>query len=86
VITGIRDLDMDEQARADVAREFQEAIVDTLVGKSLRAVEQTGIRRLVVAGGVGANRVLRARLKEAAEAAGAEVFYPGWSSARIMAR
>jgi N6-L-threonylcarbamoyladenine synthase len=76
VITGIRDLDLDEQARADVAREFQEAIVDTLVGKSLRAVEQTGIRRLVVAGGVGANRVLRARLKEAAEAAGAEVFYP----------
>jgi N6-L-threonylcarbamoyladenine synthase len=76
VIIGIRDLDMDEQARADVAHEFQEAIVDTLVGKSIRAVQETGIRRLVVAGGVGANQRLRARLREAAEKAGAEVFYP----------
>ena len=76
VITGIRDLDMDETARADVAWEFQEAIVDTLVGKSLRAVEQTGIRRLVIAGGVGANRRLRARLAAAAGEIGAEVFYP----------
>lgn len=76
VITGIRDLELDEQARADVALEFQEAIVDTLVGKSLRAVEQTGIPRLVVAGGVGANRRLRERLAAAAQQAGAEVFYP----------
>jgi N6-L-threonylcarbamoyladenine synthase len=76
VITGIRDLELDEQAKADVAWEFQEAIVDTLIGKSLRAVEETGIRRLVVAGGVGANRRLRSRLAEAAQAAGAEVFYP----------
>jgi N6-L-threonylcarbamoyladenine synthase len=76
VITGIRDLPDDEKARADVAWEFQEAIVDTLVGKSLRAVEQTGIPRLVVAGGVGANRRLRERLAAAAQAAGAEVFYP----------
>ena len=76
VITGIRDLPQDEDARADVAWEFQEAIVDTLVGKSLRAVEQAGIPRLVVAGGVGANRRLRERLAAAAEEAGAEVFYP----------
>ena len=76
VITGIRGLELDEQAKADVAWEFQEAIVDTLVGKSLRAVEQTGIRRLVIAGGVGANRRLRTRLAEAARAVGAEVFYP----------
>jgi N6-L-threonylcarbamoyladenine synthase len=76
VITGIRDLELDEQAKADVAWEFQEAIVDTLIVKSLRAVEETGIRRLVVAGGVGANRRLRSRLAEAAQAAGAEVFYP----------
>jgi N6-L-threonylcarbamoyladenine synthase len=76
VITGIRDLELDEQAKADVALEFQEAIVDTLIAKSLRAVEETGIRRLVVAGGVGANRRLRSRLAEAAQAAGAEVFYP----------
>ena len=76
VITGIRDLELDEQTKADVAWEFQEAIVDTLVGKSLRAVEQTGIRRLVVAGGVGANRRLRERLAAAARELGAEVFYP----------
>jgi len=76
VITGIRDLELDEQAKADVAWEFQEAIVDTLIGKSLRAVEETGIRRLVVAGGVGANRRLRSQLAAAAQAAGAEVFYP----------
>jgi N6-L-threonylcarbamoyladenine synthase len=76
VITGIRGLELDEQTRADVAWEFQEAVVDTLVAKSLRAVSATGIRRLVVAGGVGANRRLRARLAEAARADGAEVFYP----------
>ena len=76
VITGIRALELDEQTRADVAYEFQEAIVDTLVGKSLRAVSETGIARLVVAGGVGANRRLRERLAAAARAVGAEVFYP----------
>ena len=76
VITGIRDLAMDEQARADVALEFQEAIVDTLVGKSLRAMQETGIARLVIAGGVGANRRLRERLAVAAREAGGEVFYP----------
>ena len=76
VITGIRDMTLDEQGRADVAWEFQEAIVDTLVGKSLRAVSETGIPRLVVAGGVGANRRLRTRLAAAAREAGAEVFYP----------
>jgi N6-L-threonylcarbamoyladenine synthase len=76
VIIGIRDLEMDEQARADVAHEFQEAIVDTLVGKSLRAVRETGIKRLVVAGGVGANQRLRSRLATAAREIGAEVFYP----------
>jgi len=76
VITGIRDLALDEKAKADVAWEFQEAIVEVLVGKSLRAVEQTGIRRLVIAGGVGANRRLRERLAADAAAVGAEVFYP----------
>jgi N6-L-threonylcarbamoyladenine synthase len=76
VITGIRDLELDEQGRADVALEFQQAIVDTLVGKSLRAMSETGVRRLVVAGGVGANRLLRTQLAAAARAAGAEVFYP----------
>jgi N6-L-threonylcarbamoyladenine synthase len=76
VVVATRDRHLDAQARADVALEFQEAVVDTLVEKSLRALAQTGIRRLVVAGGVGANRRLRSRLAEAAQAAGAAVFYP----------
>jgi N6-L-threonylcarbamoyladenine synthase len=76
VVVATRDRHLDAQARADVALEFQEAVVDTLVEKSLRALAQTGIRRLVVAGGVGANRRLRSRLAEAVQAAGAAVFYP----------
>jgi N6-L-threonylcarbamoyladenine synthase len=64
------------QDRADVARAFQEAVVDTLAIKCRRALQQTGLKRLVVAGGVGANRQLRASLKEIAAAAGGEVFYP----------
>ena len=76
VIVGIRDLEMDEDTRADVALEFQEAVVDTLVARSLRALETTGVRRLVIAGGVGANRRLRERLGEAVRGIGGEVFYP----------
>jgi N6-L-threonylcarbamoyladenine synthase len=62
--------------RADVARAVQEAIVDTLVAKSLRALEYTGLTALVVSGGVSANRLLRERLSAAAVAAGARVYYP----------
>ena len=62
--------------RADLADAFQLAVVDTLVGKSLRAIKQTGYERLVVAGGVGANRLLRARLADALAAVGARVYYP----------
>ncbi|HPE62412.1 MAG TPA: tRNA (adenosine(37)-N6)-threonylcarbamoyltransferase complex transferase subunit TsaD [Thiolinea sp.] len=53
-----------EQDRADIARAFEEAVVDTLLVKCRRALEQTGRRTLVVAGGVGANRHLRTRLHE----------------------
>jgi N6-L-threonylcarbamoyladenine synthase len=67
---------IDEQARADVALAFQEAIVDVLVGKSLAALDQTGHSQLVVAGGVGANRQLRERLTREAVRRGAQVFYP----------
>jgi N6-L-threonylcarbamoyladenine synthase len=67
---------LDEGTRADIAAGVQEAIVDTLVGKTLRALEQTGRETLVVAGGVGANRALRQRLDAAAARAGARVFYP----------
>ena len=49
----------DEQTRADIARAFIDAVVDTLVIKCRRAIQQTGIRQLVVAGGVSANQQLR---------------------------
>ncbi len=54
--------DKSDQTRADVARAFQDAVVDTLVGKCDRALKQTGRNALVVAGGVSANIHLRAKL------------------------
>jgi N6-L-threonylcarbamoyladenine synthase len=65
-----------EQRKADIAREFEDAIVDVLVAKSLAALDATSMTRLVVAGGVGANRTLRRRLVDAAVAQGAQVFFP----------
>ena len=62
--------------KADIAASTQAAIVDVLVKKSLRALDQTGMNRLVVAGGVGANRVLRDQLSVAAQRRGATVHYP----------
>jgi N6-L-threonylcarbamoyladenine synthase len=67
---------LDDATRADIAAGVQEAIVDTLVSKTLRALEQTGYDAIVVAGGVGANRVLRERLAQAVARQGAKVFYP----------
>ena len=66
----------DPQTRADIARAFQDAVVDTMVIKCRRALQQTGVPRLVVAGGVGANRALRDSLRCLADDLGAEVFYP----------
>jgi N6-L-threonylcarbamoyladenine synthase len=65
-----------EQARADIARGFVEAIVDVLATKAAKALEQTGMATLVVAGGVGANRQLRERLQQDTEANGTRVFFP----------
>jgi N6-L-threonylcarbamoyladenine synthase len=67
---------LDERTRADIAAGVQAAIVETLVAKTLRALEQTGHGALVVAGGVGANLELRDRLDAAAARTGARVFYP----------
>lgn len=64
------------EAAADIAAAFQAAAVDVLVGKSLAACRHSGARRLVVAGGVGANRRLRAQLTAEATRRGIEVFYP----------
>jgi N6-L-threonylcarbamoyladenine synthase len=61
---------------ADIARSFVDAVVEVLVAKCLRALETTALERLVVAGGVGANRQLRAALDAAAARRGFEVFYP----------
>jgi N6-L-threonylcarbamoyladenine synthase len=77
VLIRVREIgEPDERQRADIARGFQDAIVDVLVQKSMRAVEQSGLTRLVVAGGVGANRELRRRLDERASKADISVFYP----------
>ncbi len=65
-----------QEARADVARAFQDAVVDTLAIKCRRALEQTGVKRLVIAGGVGANGALRQQLKELGERLGVQVYYP----------
>jgi N6-L-threonylcarbamoyladenine synthase len=67
---------LDAQTRADIAAGVQEAIVDTLIAKTLRALEETGYECIVVAGGVGANQLLRSRLGAAAARRGAKVFYP----------
>ena len=65
-----------EQQRADLAASTQAAIVDVLVAKSIAALDATGLDRLVVAGGVGANRRLRDRLDAACARRGAGVHYP----------
>lgn len=66
----------DPQARADIARGFEDAVVETLAIKCQRALDATGARALVVAGGVGANTRLRAQLAELAAARDARVYFP----------
>jgi N6-L-threonylcarbamoyladenine synthase len=65
----------DDQTMADIACAFQEAVVDTLAIKCRRALEQTGLKTLIIAGGVSANTRLRERLSEALNKVGGEVFY-----------
>jgi len=76
VLTLVRGAEPNEQFHADVARAFQDAIVEVLVAKCALAMERTGITRLVVAGGVGANRQLRAAMDARARAQGFDVYYP----------
>ena len=64
------------QQKADIARGFVDAMVDVLVAKSMAALKETGLKRLVVSGGVGANRQLRAALNAAAGKKRCRVFYP----------
>lgn len=81
VLTQVRGREMSGQAmsekdKADVARGFQDAIVEVLVKKSLKAIKESGLTQLVVAGGVGANRELRRQLDGKAQRHGIDVYYP----------
>ena len=67
---------LSDQDKCDIARAFEEAVVATLVIKCRRALEQEGLSTLVMAGGVSANRNLRAQLQSALGKTGARVFYP----------
>ncbi len=76
-LVALRGRDLREgDVRADVARGFEEAVVETLAEKCRRALKQTGHQRLVVAGGVGANRRLRERLAAVARELNAELYFP----------
>lgn len=79
-LTAIRQLEaageLDEQAKADIARAFEEAVVDTLVIKCRRALDQTGLKRIVMAGGVSANTRLRERLALETQKRQARAYYP----------
>ncbi|MDH4326326.1 MAG: tRNA (adenosine(37)-N6)-threonylcarbamoyltransferase complex transferase subunit TsaD [Betaproteobacteria bacterium] len=76
VVTLVKGAEPDAQARADIARAFEDAVVEVLVAKCALAMERTGLTPLVVAGGVGANRRLRAALDEKSNAQGFDVVYP----------
>jgi N6-L-threonylcarbamoyladenine synthase len=65
-----------ERDMADIALAFEQAVVDTLAIKCERALERTGCRRLVVAGGVGANRYLREQLRQRVAGSGGQVYFP----------
>src|SRR5690606_10859712 len=77
VLTRMKKLDPDNaQDMADLAAAAQEAIVTVLVAKSVKALDQTGLKRLVIAGGVGANSLLRERLDQALAKRQAQAFFP----------
>lgn len=68
--------ELDQQTRCDIAHAFQQAVIDTLLIKCRRALQQTGYKRLVIAGGVSANKQLRQDLAQLMQQIGGEVFYP----------
>jgi N6-L-threonylcarbamoyladenine synthase len=75
-LVALRGRELGDSVRADVARGFEEAVVETLAEKCRRALQQTGHRRLVVAGGVGANRRLREWLATIVRDSNAELYFP----------
>jgi len=76
VLLAYRGHEGDEQAHADIAHAFQEAVAETLTIKCRRALQQTRAETLVVAGGVGANRRLRELLQQASERDGFRLAFP----------
>jgi len=68
--------ELDHQTKADIALAFETAVVETLAIKCKRALKQTGLSRLIIAGGVSANQHLRTRLAEVCAQNAAEVYYP----------
>src|SRR5262249_19705629 len=76
VLHAVRERELTEERKADIARAAQEAIVDTLVAKALRALDQTGLDVLVVSGGVSANGRLRSRLEEELRKRNGRVYFP----------
>ncbi len=76
VLLAWRDSDQSDRTRADIARGFEDAVVETLAIKCERALDAAGCNTLVVAGGVGANKRLRARLQAMAAARGGRACYP----------
>jgi N6-L-threonylcarbamoyladenine synthase len=76
VLTLVKQSNDDEHTKADIACAVQEAIVDVLASKAHAALTQTGVDQLVVAGGVGANQLLRSRLTDDIGKRGGKVFYP----------
>ena len=75
-LTTVKQNPDDQQTRADIALAFVEAVVDTLLIKCRRALDETGFNTLIAAGGVSANKQLRAGLREMMEKRGGQVFYP----------
>jgi N6-L-threonylcarbamoyladenine synthase len=76
VSTTFKTANKDEQTKADIAYAFQTAVVDTLTLKTQRALIQTGLKRLIVAGGVAANKLLREQLAGMAKKNDVTVYYP----------
>jgi N6-L-threonylcarbamoyladenine synthase len=76
VLHASREVELTDARKADIAHAVQDAIVETLVAKSLRALDETGLDALVVSGGVGANERLRSRITAAVGARGGRAYFP----------
>ena len=76
VMTTINKLDDVELNRSNICRAFSDSVVDVLSIKCRRAIEQTGVKKLVVAGGVSANKAIKRNLEEMCQSVDAEVFFP----------